>query len=226
MFTVVLLIHAGIAWSLSSFMTASHESITSIRVLESFVMSSPTEHAISPPPEKLESVVPLTQQEASTPSDEEQLPEIETPRVVQFTQPSTDQAAKLTPQSTKSTSPPALPAQQSQNQNTNITQQELHTQAIHRDITLPITHAAYLNNPHPAYPRQSRRLGEQGMVVIAVQINVDGTALQAHIHQTSGHMRLDQRALDTILTWRFVAGKKAGVPQKMWVNIPINFVLK
>lgn len=92
--------------------------------------------------------------------------------------------------------------------------------------TPPITHASYLNNPTPPYPRKSRRLGEQGKVVLAVEISTQGDAAQAIITTSSGHPRLDQAALETVLKWRFIPGKKAGVPQKMWVNIPINFVLE
>lgn len=94
------------------------------------------------------------------------------------------------------------------------------------DIILPVTHAQYLNNPHPAYPRQSKRLGEHGTVLLSVEIDVDGTAAQVKVQNSSGYPRLDRTALETVLEWRFIAGKKAGVPQKMWVNIPINFVLE
>lgn len=92
--------------------------------------------------------------------------------------------------------------------------------------TPPITHASYLNNPAPPYPRTSRRLGEQGKVVLAVEISTQGDAAQAIVITSSGYPRLDQAALETVLKWRFVPGKKAGVPQKMWVNIPINFVIE
>lgn len=92
--------------------------------------------------------------------------------------------------------------------------------------TLPITQANYLNNPRPAYPRQSRRLGEQGTVLLAVQIDTDGTAAEVRVNHSSGYTRLDQLALTTVRAWRFVPGKKAGVPQKMWVNIPIDFILE
>ena len=92
--------------------------------------------------------------------------------------------------------------------------------------TSPITHASYLNNPAPPYPRKSRRLGEQGTVVLAVDISTQGNASQVIITTSSGHPRLDQAALETVLKWRFVPGKKSGVPQKMCVNIPINFALE
>ena len=90
----------------------------------------------------------------------------------------------------------------------------------------PIIHAAYLNNPAPIYPRISRRLGEQGTVLLAVEIDIDGSASKVKVQTSSGHPRLDKSALETVLKWRFIPGKTAGVPKKMWVSIPINFVLE
>jgi len=94
------------------------------------------------------------------------------------------------------------------------------------DVTPPTTRAAYLNNPHPPYPRTSRQLREEGQVLLAVEIDVDGHASQAVIKRSSGFDRLDQAALQTVLKWRFVPGKQAGIAKRMWVNIPINFVLE
>ena len=91
---------------------------------------------------------------------------------------------------------------------------------------LPSSTADYLNNPAPAYPPLSRRLGEQGRVVVRVLIGTDGTASQAEIRSSSGFERLDQAALQTVLKWRYVPGKRAGVPEAMWFNVPINFVLE
>lgn len=93
-------------------------------------------------------------------------------------------------------------------------------------ITRPTAHANVLNNPPPLYPRQSRRRGEQGKVVLAAEIASNGRALQALVNISSGYPRLDQAALESVLKWQFIPGKKAGVPQVMWVNIPINFVLE
>ncbi len=92
-------------------------------------------------------------------------------------------------------------------------------------VQLPSSDADYLQNPKPAYPPMSKRLGEQGKVVVRVFIGVDGTAQQADIKQSSGFDRLDQAALNTVLRWRYVPGKRAGVAEAMWFNVPINFVL-
>ena len=95
-------------------------------------------------------------------------------------------------------------------------------------IELPSSDAAYLNNPKPSYPALSRRLGEQGKVVVRVLIGVDGTAQQAEIAKSgsSGYERLDQAALATVRSWRYVPGKRNGVAEAMWFNVPINFVLE
>lgn len=93
-------------------------------------------------------------------------------------------------------------------------------------IQLPSSAADYLNNPAPVYPAISQRLGEQGKVVIRVLITKDGGARQAEIYQSSGFDRLDQAALGAVTGWRYVPGQRAGVPQDMWFNVPINFALK
>jgi protein TonB len=93
-------------------------------------------------------------------------------------------------------------------------------------VQLPSSSAAYLNNPRPAYPPLSRRLGEQGKVVVRVFIEADGSASRAEVQQSSGYERLDRTAVETVLRWRYVPGKRAGVPEGMWFNIPINFVLE
>ena len=92
-------------------------------------------------------------------------------------------------------------------------------------IELPSSSADYLNNPRPPYPALSRRMGEQGKVVVRVFIEVNGTASRAEILKSSGFERLDQTALQTVLRWRYAPGKRAGVPTPMWVEAPIDFVL-
>jgi protein TonB len=93
-------------------------------------------------------------------------------------------------------------------------------------LELPSSDAQYLNNPNPAYPALSKRLGEQGKVVIRTFIGADGTAQQAQIKQSSGFDRLDQAALATALKWRYAPGKRAGVAEAMWFDVPFNWVLQ
>jgi protein TonB len=93
-------------------------------------------------------------------------------------------------------------------------------------VELPSSDAEYLRNPKPPYPPMSKRLGEQGKVVLRVLIAVDGSAKEATIKQSSGYDRLDESAKQTVLKWRFVPGKRGGTPEAMWFDVPVNFVLE
>ena len=92
-------------------------------------------------------------------------------------------------------------------------------------VVLPYSDADYLNNPPPAYPRMSRRMGEQGTVLVRVFINAEGRAEKADIRTSSGYPRLDDAALETVQRWRYVPGQRAGQAEAMWFNVPIRFVL-
>jgi protein TonB len=93
-------------------------------------------------------------------------------------------------------------------------------------IELPSSAADYLQNPQPPYPPMSKRLGEQGQVMLRVLIGAEGSAQQVELRRSSGFDRLDTVALETVRRWRFVPGKRNGVPEAMWFNVPINFVLE
>lgn len=93
-------------------------------------------------------------------------------------------------------------------------------------IDLPSSNADYLNNPRPPYPPLSKRMGEQGKVVVRVLIDANGVASQAEIRSSSGYERLDQTALQTVLRWRYIPGKRNGVAEAMWFSVPIHFVLE
>ncbi len=93
-------------------------------------------------------------------------------------------------------------------------------------IDLPSSDAAYLNNPKPTYPAISKRLGEQGKVVLRVLIGTDGLPQKVEISKSSGFDRLDRQAQEAVMRWRFVPGKRNGVPETMWNLVPVNFVLE
>jgi protein TonB len=92
-------------------------------------------------------------------------------------------------------------------------------------LELPSSDADFLNNPPPLYPRMSKRLGEQGVVIVRALIGVTGLAEKAEIYKSSGYERLDQAALDAVIHWRYIPGKRLGRVESMWFNIPVKFVL-
>jgi protein TonB len=83
-----------------------------------------------------------------------------------------------------------------------------------------------LRNPPPDYPPLSRLRQETGTVVVRVLIGVDGRAQRARVAQSSGYARLDDTALLTARDrWRYRPGTRAGVPEAMWFDVPIRFML-
>ena len=44
--------------------------------------------------------------------------------------------------------------------------------------------------------------------------------------RVDGFERLDKSALEYVMKCRYVAGKVAGVPQAMWYEAPVNYVLE
>jgi protein TonB len=93
-------------------------------------------------------------------------------------------------------------------------------------VTPPVFNAAYLNNPPPAYPARSRRIGEEGRVVLRVLVGAAGSAEEVQIRDSSGHRRLDERARDTVRRWKFIPARHGERPIAAWVLIPISFRLE
>ncbi len=203
----VLLLHVGVIWALQAGLLR--------RVVEVFVpaqvmveMVTPQEDKPAPPPAptpvktKLTPVTPPTPLAVTTPtlqpSEITLAPVAPSPPVSAGEKTSTIATATTT-----STAPPAPPK-----------------------LELPSSDADYLNNPRPPYPPLSKRMGEQGKVVIRTLIGADGIAQEATIQQSSGFDRLDQAALTTARKWRYVPGKRAGVAEAMWFNVPFTFVLE
>lgn len=93
-------------------------------------------------------------------------------------------------------------------------------------FTPPSFQAAYLHNPAPTYPRISKRRGEQGEVLLRVQVTPQGRAVRVNIKQSSGSVRLDKAAQQTVRQWHFVPAQKNGQPISAWVIVPIVFKLK
>lgn len=93
-------------------------------------------------------------------------------------------------------------------------------------VQLPSSDADYLQNPRPPYPAISRRLNEQGKTTVRVLIGTDGLPQRAEISKSSGFSRLDDAAMATVMRWRYVPGKRGGVAEAMWFNVPINWILE
>lgn len=85
--------------------------------------------------------------------------------------------------------------------------------------------AAYLNNPRPAYPPLSRRLGEEGKVLLRVRVAADGHALTVDVDKSSSFPRLDEAARQAVGRWRFVPARRGDEAVEATVIVPLVFRL-
>ena len=93
-------------------------------------------------------------------------------------------------------------------------------------VSEPDFKAAYLNNPKPPYPRMAIRQQIQGTVTLLVRVLPDGSPGDIRIDQSSGNSLLDDSALKTVKSWRFVPARQGGLPVTAEVKVPIVFSLQ
>ena len=86
--------------------------------------------------------------------------------------------------------------------------------------------ADYLKNPAPPYPPLSRRMGEEGKVILRVSVNPQGAADSVDIKTSSGSLRLDESAQKTVRHWKFIPARRGDTAVQSWVLVPIIFKLE
>lgn len=86
--------------------------------------------------------------------------------------------------------------------------------------------ADYLHNPKPVYPALSRRMNEEGKVLLKVRVSGQGAALDVAISKSSGFPRLDAAAVDAVTRWRFVPARRGDEAVDSSVIVPITFALE
>jgi protein TonB len=92
------------------------------------------------------------------------------------------------------------------------------------DVSIPASYSS--SNQKPIYPNMSKRLGEQGTVVLRVLVKADGSAGEVEVKSSSSYPRLDQAAIDAVKTWRFNPAKIDGKATDEWYQVPIPFKLQ
>lgn len=93
-------------------------------------------------------------------------------------------------------------------------------------VVLPMSEGDYLSNPKPPFPAMSKRMGEQGSVKVRIYIGADGLPKKAELQKSSGFERLDKAALDAVMQWRYIPGKRGGVPEDLWMSTTVSFILE
>ena len=91
--------------------------------------------------------------------------------------------------------------------------------------TLPqasIDNASRMSNP-PIYPVDVQKRGVTGMVVMIVDVAVDGSVSAAKIDRSAGDQRLDASALEAVKKWKFRPAMKNGKPVVSQARVPVDF---
>jgi len=82
-----------------------------------------------------------------------------------------------------------------------------------------------VHNREPIYPDAAARRGEQGMVILLIQVTPEGLPDVVDVAQSSGFTLLDRAARDAVATWRFVPAVRDGQPIPSSMALRIQFQL-
>lgn len=78
----------------------------------------------------------------------------------------------------------------------------------------------------PTYPAISRRMGEEGKLVLRVELDESGYIDNARVVDSSGYTRLDNAALEAVKNWQCRPSMRSGQPVRAIALQPFNFVLQ
>ncbi len=92
-------------------------------------------------------------------------------------------------------------------------------------VVPPRADAGQISNPAPAYPSLSRRLREQGLVVLEILIRADGSVGEIKLKASSGFKRLDEAAINAVKHWRYQPATQGGKAIDFWYEQPLEFSL-
>lgn len=92
-------------------------------------------------------------------------------------------------------------------------------------VKMPDANAAHLQNPAPVYPVLSRKLKEQGTVVLNLLVLASGQVGDVKLEKSSGYPRLDDSAMQAVKHWHYVPAVKNGTAIDYWHIQPVIFTL-
>ncbi len=180
-------------------------------VLVEFMQSQPTPRTVEPQPAK-PTPPQVRPQPVATPEPAPQ----PTPAPSKVTAPAVvTQAAPVAPSAPTTPTPPAPPAP---------APAPVVTAPAKTDVSISASYSA--SNAKPIYPNMSKRLGEQGTVVLRVLVKADGTAGAVEVKSSSSFPRLDQAAMEAVKSWHFNPATSDGKAIDEWYQVPIPFKLQ
>ena len=77
----------------------------------------------------------------------------------------------------------------------------------------------------PIYPDAAQDAGEQGDVLVEVQVSANGHPHRIRVKQSSGFQDLDNAAMDTAANWRYIPAVVDGDTATTWTAVKIHYAL-
>ncbi len=84
----------------------------------------------------------------------------------------------------------------------------------------------YIQNPPPPYPELAKQMRQEGIVMLAVDVDRQGSPVKVMIIESSGYRLLDQAALRAVSHWKFQPGRIGDLPVESEVTVPVRFRLE
>lgn len=78
----------------------------------------------------------------------------------------------------------------------------------------------------PRYPTRSQLIGEEGTVILRVELDELGAVAAAQLATGSGHPRLDDAALAAVRSWHCAPARRNGRPVRAIALQPFKFILQ
>ncbi|MGO9168055.1 MAG: energy transducer TonB [Candidatus Sulfotelmatobacter sp.] len=79
-------------------------------------------------------------------------------------------------------------------------------------------------SPEPEFSEEARKAKYQGVCTLMIVVDTDGRPTNLRVVNSLG-MGLDEKALETVRTWRFEPGLKDGHPVKVEIAVEVDFHL-
>ena len=78
----------------------------------------------------------------------------------------------------------------------------------------------------PQYPRQARRLGKEGVVVLKLFIDENGRLVNVQVVKDPGYGLAEAAAVEAVKSSSFQPAKHIGTPVACRCLLPVKFVLR
>lgn len=208
----VCLLHAAVILAVWSHPPAAKPVSLAAPTVQGMLIALPEPVAVSVPP--------VVESPPPPPPKKTEAPKTPVPKPVQPPKPLPVETSIAPPETAITPAPPPAPVAVQAPASAPVTPEP---QA--EPVQEPQVDASSMKSLAPKYPRLSRRLREQGTVLLEMLVLADGSIAELRVKTSSGFERLDQAALDAVKSWRFLPARRGGEAIAYRYVQPIEFSL-